>query len=183
MNKIGFIIIILLFSNVYCQTTETKNKVLVFNETLNEHLQDYLVEIIIRYTSLINKRRWDPATISVISKDYKDTLSNVDQGSFKIFSSDKEDYNFEDINFDGYKDLLIYNFPSANGLNRFYSIFIYNPKTNELIYDENVSNLLGVNTEIDSVKKQVTTYSDNPRFGESESATYKYIDGEWEKIK
>ena len=164
------------FSQVLNDTTTTKTEV-VLNGSINAELSNYqiiatLLEVRINYD--------DPdyyEELIIVDTLKSDTLSVCD--FTKSFCYDINAYQVIDINFDGYKDLLI---EISTGLNDEYLIYIFNPDSNQLLFDDELTDLVGFNTEVNTFSKTISTYVDSPP-SESESATYKFNNGEWVKIR
>lgn len=80
-----------------------------------------------------------------------------------------------DANFDGYQDLQILVQCGGTG-NCSYNFYLYDPKTEEFVYN---SFLSGLSTpSFDADKKQVTT-SSNSSASDTQSETYQYKDGQY----
>ena len=84
-----------------------------------------------------------------------------------------------DANFDGYKDLPILSDCGATG-NCTYSVYLYNPTTNQFIKNSFLSNL--GTPSFDAAKKQVTT-SWNSSVADFETDTYQYQGGQYTLIQ
>ncbi|MCC6255722.1 MAG: hypothetical protein IT276_12470 [Ignavibacteriaceae bacterium] len=100
------------------------------------------------------------------------SVSSMEQ----IQGLENETYEFTDINFDGYNDLKILWGYSANGLNYYYRILLFNKSAYKFEYNEVLSEIIGTNCEIDSVKKEISfnTLSFVGGRPDSYSAIYKF---------
>jgi hypothetical protein len=65
---------------------------------------------------------------------------------------------FKDSNFDGYKDIILYNRGASGSAGEFSDIFLYNPLNR--IYEKSET-LSGYNIDIDTITKTISSYAKN----------------------
>lgn len=68
----------------------------------------------------------------------------------------------EDLNFDGYPDLLMQNWAGATG-NIGYCIWLFNPKIEKYVFSQSFSDRIG-NYQIDAKTKTITTFNNSSAF-------------------
>ena len=84
-----------------------------------------------------------------------------------------------DANFDGYEDLMILNGCGTTG-NCLYGFYIYDPETNNFVYDNFLSKL--TNPSFDYDKNQIATAVNVDAY-DFKSDTYQYQDGEYTLVR
>jgi hypothetical protein len=176
--KIFFIILILFdfsFSQNKKDTTFVKNEFFV-KGIITEDLLNYQIKVENVDLKVNSEYYYTIYNFIILDTLNSDTLSISSMEKYQ--NLEDEEYELTDINFDGYNDLKILHDYSANGLNYNYKILLFNKSNYKFEYNEEVSELIGTNCEIDSVKKEISINSltfDGGR-PDSYSAVYKFYD-------
>lgn len=99
------------------------------------------------------------AKVLLINSDYYDLDDSYYTNSFKRidFESLNEDA-IKDINFDGYKDFMIYGKTESGSAGMFYKVYLFN---NEKKIFEQSELLSGYNIAIDTINKSISTSAKN----------------------
>ena len=87
---------------------------------------------------------------------------------------------FDDVNFDGYKDLVVFSHDGGAGPNNGNNYYIYDPKAHQFIFNQEISNL--TQTQIDPKHKTVlSAWRDGAaRHGYEK---YKWIKGKFTQVE
>jgi hypothetical protein len=180
----GFLITLILFNISLTQskidTTFVKNEFLV-KGVINERLSKYQLKII-SVDVFVNDGYEETFSQFILLDSLKsDTLSI---SSNRLFISYVEDSEFElkDINFDGDNDLFALQDFSPNGMNKEYSIYLFDNTKNDFQYNEYLTSEVGFNTEVDEEKQEIKSgYVD--AHGQYGWSIYKYLNGELVEIR
>jgi hypothetical protein len=115
---------------------------------------------------------WDPIqSLTVKDSATGKVILVIDSEKDSVFVFN---INFDDYNFDGYKDMYLYDLCALYG-NCSGRVFIFDPAKKVYVHDRAFDEMTSVS--IDNEKKEINSWRQFEMGIESESAVYKYIEG------
>ena len=169
------------FSQTKNDTTFVREEVFV-KGIINESLSSYQIKVVNDDEYIGPKYRRGYASIIILDTLKSDTLS-ISEFNWKTFNPDINEYELEDINFDGYNDLLVLRGYSADGMVNEYDIYIFNYQDKRFDYSDKITGTLGWNTMIDKDSKEITVGGASGMDWTYEWRTYKFLDGSLIQIR
>lgn len=153
----SFSLIALLFYNVASAFTIEYDS--IYQIRTNKHNGKYILKVVAISTEGDNRLSFYFLKQSDVFKSY-DTLQTIIQSSK---NGDEvrfeEPVIIEDVNFDGNSDLRYIDNVGNQGVNIFYSIWLFDSQAERLVYIEEFTEMVGCNTEINTTSKTITSSS------------------------
>jgi hypothetical protein len=124
--------------------------------------------LVYRMTSL-SKSNSKFDTVQIIVGSYSENITNC---------GEVDALKFDDINFDGYDDVLIYQGANKNCVYQNYDVWLFDPKGERFVFNEEFSNIASSNYDANEDTKTITTsYINYQDYYEYAKITYKVING------
>jgi hypothetical protein len=114
---------------------------------------------------------------SILSADFSQTIDDVVVGNYVYTEMmDTMGLHVADVNFDGYKDVIILNTFGGAHSNTWYDCWLWNPETSSFVKSESFAGIC--NPALDSEKKYIYSTGGSGA-GRQEWDIYQFIDGEF----
>lgn len=161
--------------------TMVVNTEIIVPGIINSDLDNYTVKVLDETIYLNDEYEESNSNIIIVDTLNSDTLSNAELNCYCDVSEGAA-YELIDVNFDGFNDLIFIDDYSANSINAFYQIYLFNNERKQFS-ESYLTEEIGTNLDVDTVLQEISTGGSDPQNWSFHYYTYKFYDNELYLIK